>query len=285
MNQRIRHCILNHKAQTYAHQDEQRERKAPGNGKEEHHDGKEQVPQREQQAFALKRSQGRDDQRAEQCPDTYCRAQQTQSFRPGQHHRVVPDIAQTLTDLGDRRRARTAADDRLNLHQPQADDHGDKADAIQKKAPRRSDEGERNAGNRRPDDARHLEDGRVQRNGVRQVLARVDHFHDESLPRRGVERIGHAEQEGKDDDVPRLHPAQEDIGAQDERKRHHAGLRCDEQVAFGDPVHDQAGPQREKKDRHRAGETDDAQIKRRAGQLIHQPGLGDVLHPRPDQRQ
>ena len=60
------------------------------------------------------------------------------------------------------------------------------------------------AGERRPEDARDVEEARVERDRVRQLVA-ADHLERQVLPRRRVEHERGAGQRGDRVDLPQLH--------------------------------------------------------------------------------
>ena len=87
------------------------------------------------------------------------------------------------------------------MHEHQADDHGDVADAVDKEAPAFADRRHRDARYRGSDHARGVEHRRVEGNGVDQVFL-ADHIHDERLARGNVEGVDYAEKSGEHEHVP-----------------------------------------------------------------------------------
>ena len=83
--------------------------------------------------------------------------------------------------------------------------------------------------------------------------------------------------------MPNLHFAGQRQPRQDQGQDHRKGLRSDnDAVAVGAVCH-RAAEWGEKKNRNLTGETYGTQQQRGPGQAVHQPGLGNALHPRPDQ--
>ena len=63
-------------------------------------------------------------------------------------------------------------------------------------------------------------------------------------------------------------------------QQHCAGLRDDQKSSLGDKVHHHSAPRRNNQRWNRRGESHDAERQIRMSELIHQPALGNDLHPR-----
>ena len=170
-----------------------------------------------------------------------------------------------------------------HAHHQQAGDHGDVAGAVGEEAPALADDGYQQAGNGRTDNARRVEHGRVQRDGVHEV-GLADHLHDEGLARGDVEGVDHAEQRGKHEDVPDLDGVGEGQSREDEGQQHGGGLGGDDHAPAAVTIGDDAGDGGEQKERNLPGESDAAQQHQRPGDAVDQPGLREVLHPGAAQR-
>ncbi len=114
------------------------------------------------------------------------------------------------------------------------------------------------------------------------VLA--DHLHDEGLPGGHVERVGESIAHGQDGHVPVLHVARPGQERQCKRLEHERGLGADDQAALGQSVGDGTGHEGKAQHRPELQRADQAELEWRVGQFQDQPGLGDALHPGPDQR-
>ena len=158
--------------------------------------------------------------------------------------RAGPDVAQPFdeTSLG-------AMRPRYSVKVGQAkgakrDQHGAERGAVDQEGPAGPERGDDEPGDRGADHPRRVERGRVQRDGVRQVLI-ADQFADEGLARRGVERRRRAEQEGEHIDVPELHEAGDGEKPERRRERPHRRLRGHEELALIQAVGGRSGPRQE----------------------------------------
>ena len=75
-----------------------------------------------------------------------------------------------------------------------------------------------------------------------------------------------------------------DQDGKDRREDHHAGLGPEQDATLRQGVRQDAGEQAEDHDRDELGGRHDAQPDRVVGQLEDEPGLRDLLHPGPDER-
>ena len=172
---------------------------------------------------------------------------------------------------------------RLHAHQQQADDHRDIADAVGEEAPALADGRHQNAGDRRAHHSRGVEHGGIQRDGVHEVGPR-HHFHDEGLARRDVEGVDRAQQRGEYEDMPDVHAVREGESGEDERQQHGKRLRGDDHAVAAVAVRHDAAERGEKEDGNLAAKADSAQQDHGPGEPVHEPRLGKVLHPGPDER-
>ncbi len=193
---------------------------------------------------------------------------------------VVPPFAHLLEHAG----PVGAAIKRLDAHQQQGCDHGEVADAVDQETPALADRADHQAGDGRPDQPRTVGHRGIDRDGVTEVVAIVDHLDQEGLPPRHVERIDHPLQRGERDDFPQRDDMCQRERRQGERLDGAGGLRPHQQLAAIEALHPHARkrPQRKRNDLSR--EAYDAQQQRRMGQVIDQPGRRQPRHPGADHR-
>ena len=158
---------------------------------------------------------------------------------------------------------------------------GEERGAVQQERPAGAHRRDQKARERRPDDARGVEGGGVERHGVRKVLLSHE-LADKGLPHRGVERGGATEQERKDVDMPELHAAGHRQQSEQQCERPHRALGCKEQSA---PVHVVGGKSRKRQEQHLRGELQRRHDADRGGVALREPGeyqpcLRRALHPR-----
>ena len=191
--------------------------------------------------------------------------------------------AESLDHVPQRGRLAVARPERLDPHHEQSRDHGDIADGVGEEAPALADGGHQDSGHGGSHDAGAVEGRRIQRDGVDQVLA-AGHFGDESLARRNIEGVHHAEQRGEHENLPHLHDLEQGEPGQRAGQQHGSDLGSDHDAMAAVPVGHQAAHGREQKHGNLAGEIDRTQQRRRPGEPVHQPGLRHGLHPGADQR-
>ena len=181
-----------------------------------------------------------------------------------------PGVAQALPQLarrpgGGRHRAQLRP-----VHRGQREDHRHKAGGIGEKADAVSYGGDEDAGNGRAHRAGHVDQDRVQADGVAQVVG-PDELHHERLAGRVLEGVVQAEQRGEDADVPDLHRPGDGEQPQGQRLDSHGALERDHHPALVDAVGNDApiGPQQQ----HRQGlqRDDHAQRSRGVGEGQHEP--------------
>ena len=111
------------------------------------------------------------------------------------------DVGESFARTAEHRRWLLALD-RMQLvgtHRQQTGEYGEKADGVEDEAHPGAGRGDHDPGQSRADDARHVEEARVERDRIRQLVA-PDHLVRERLPARCVEDLGGAEQHGQDVD-------------------------------------------------------------------------------------
>ena len=206
-----------------------------------------------------------------------------------QHERRVADVSsalcQVLEDASDRCRSGDwfYLSELAVTHREIGGDDRDVAYAVEEERDRDVERADQQARDSRPDDPRGVELGRVEPDGVRHVLA-ADHLDGEGLAGRHVDRVVDAEENRQDQDVPDLDDAGHGQPEEDEREDHRHGLCREERLAFRQLVGDDATEQAENDDRPELGDRHQAEPQRIVRQLKDEPGLGDLLHPCPDER-
>ena len=116
---------------------------------------------------------------------------QEQQRRPDRREvgHVVEARPQLVQHPSSRRRALAC---RGSAHREQRRDHREVGDRVDQEAPSLAHRGDQHAADRRTEDPARVHHGGVERDGVGQVGAVLDHAHHERLPRRGVEGVDHA---------------------------------------------------------------------------------------------
>src|SRR5438105_11739864 len=94
-------------------------------------------------------------------------------------------------------------------HQQKSRDDRDEAESIEKKTRGNADVRHEKTRDRWADDARTVEGGTIERDGVHQIFA-AGHLDYERLPRRHIERHRDSAEHGEHDDLPRLHKLRPD---------------------------------------------------------------------------
>lgn len=139
------------------------------------------------------------------------------------------------------------------------------------------------AGDRRADGTGNVDQHRIEADGVAQVRG-ADDLKDEGLSRGILEATDQAEQECERVDLPKFHGMRHREDAEAEGKDPHRRLQDDHEFALVDAVGDDAPVGSEDQDGKCLQRGDDAQGNARSGQLEHEPGLGNALHPGADER-
>jgi hypothetical protein len=202
------------------------------------------------------------------------------------HHQRDPRGAQRVSHpLGDLvAHGAAAARPRqpLRVQRQQCRDHGQERHAVEEEGGGRPPASDDETGQSGTHDASGVEHGGIQRDGASQGLA-SDHLDDECLAGRHVHGVGHAVDPGHHGDVPVPGVAAVDQRGEQQGQHAHHRLGGDEQAALGQAISQRAGEERQDEHRCELQCADQPQEERRVGQLEHQPGLGDGLHPRSDQ--
>ena len=200
-----------------------------------------------------------------------------------EHAGIFPHIAKPAERVVQPGAGVRRADVLRQAHREQPDDHGDEAEAINEVARRHAGPRHEDTRERRPDDSRAVHHRAVERDRIREILAAA-HLDDERLPRGHVEGHHHAAERSHGDDLPRLHVAAPHEECEEQREHHRDDLCDDEHGALRMAIGDPAAPRGKKKHRPRGGRGHDAEQRRRAGHLIHQPAFRGAVDPIADER-
>ncbi len=170
-------------------------------------------------------------------------------------------------------------------HPQQRGNHRDVAHRVDQEAPALAHRRDQQARNRRPDEPRHVDHRRVERDGVAEVLLVVDHRDEERLPARHVEGVDRALAHAEHDDRLHRNPPADRQHRQDERLHHRARLRDDEQPMAVPPIDVEAGHRPEHERGKAPGEPDDAEQHGRPRQPVDEPARRRRRDPGADERQ
>jgi len=168
-------------------------------------------------------------------------------------------------------------------HRKQGADCGEIAQRVDQEADWHSYDRDEHAGNRRADHRRGVENRRVQRDGVHQVLL-AHHLDLECLPSGHVESVDHAGRKSRDHHHPVPGVAcgaqrKQSEGRHDERR-----LRNQEDGSLAIAIRDHAGEGAPDEDRQELRRQGDADQKSAVRELQRQPRQRDGLHPGADGR-
>ena len=165
----------------------------------------------------------------------------------------------------------------------QRSQNGDKAQAVQEEGRRHPEPGDEEPGDGGSDDARAVEDQGVEGDGVGQI--RLAHqIGDVRLARRDVDGAAQSVDRGEDGHVPVLHMAAPDEQGQHERLHHHRRLGEQDDPPLGEAVTHGAADRRQDQDGGELQRGHEPELKRRPGELQHEPRLAHALHPGADER-
>ena len=192
-------------------------------------------------------------------------------------HRRARSVAEALGDLFQHRRAPPgghAPARQRQQREPDGQDH----ERVDDERRRDAEAGDDQARHRRPHDARGVERGRIERDGVDEV-GLAHYLGHVRLAGGHVERLRQAGQHRHDADVPVPHAPGHDQCRQHQGEHRQGELRDDEDAALGQPVSERAGDDREEQDRPELQRADEPESQGRVGELQDQPGLRHRVHP------
>jgi hypothetical protein len=157
-------------------------------------------------------------------------------------------------------------------HQTQRRDDGEERCRIEEEAGRNTDAGDEQPGYGWPDDARGVDDDRVEPDGVGEIV-RPDHLVHEALPSGHVQGGGHAGESGEHPDKPHRHHVGGGEDTEGERQGRGRGLCEQHEPALVDAVGQRAGPGPDHEDGSELQANGDTEIDAAAGELQHEPVL------------
>ena len=167
-------------------------------------------------------------------------------------------------------------------HEPEAREHGEEAERVDREADADAEGGDEDAGERGADHARAVEEARVERDRVRQLLP-ADHLERERVTAGRVEDErcpgGRGERVREPDDLRAGKRQCRQCQGDDHRRR----LRDHDEPPVVEAVRDNARDQAENCERGEAAEGEEADRDGRVRELDDVPGERDVLHPGSDE--
>ena len=134
------------------------------------------------------------------------------------------------------------------------------------------------------DQARSIDDRRIQGDSIRQIFTPVDHLDHKRLARRHVERIDESLEEHQQDNFRDGDDSGQCEKCQRKRLNHREGLRDDQQFVPVPAINPYACDRREEEERYLADETRDSQQPRGVRQTVNEPTRGQPCHPASDER-
>ncbi len=193
---------------------------------------------------------------------------------------VIPAFAHLIEHAG----GFPADGERVNVHQQKGSDDGEVTEAVKEEAPAFAESGDHEAGDGGADETSAVGHRGVDGDGIREVVAVVDHLDEEGLAGGHVEGVDEALERGEGDDLPKINDVSESERGHGERLDGGENLRPDEQLAAIKAFDPYAGERAEKKGEDLAGEADDAEKKRGVREAVNEPASGEARHPCADKR-
>ena len=157
-------------------------------------------------------------------------------------------------------------------------------EAIDQETVTFAERGDYDSGDGGPEKSSHIHHGRIQRNGVAQVSAILNHLNDEGLASRHVEGIDDALSQPQPDYFADGNDSGQSESGQCEGLQHRENLSYHEGLMAVPAIHPHTGEWPQKKTWYPRCEAHDAQKPRRAGYSIDEPTRGDLRHPSADER-
>ena len=170
------------------------------------------------------------------------------------------------------------------MHHEQRGDDREVADAVDEEAPAFAVGSDDHAGERRADEPREIDHGRVERDGVAEVALVFDHLDHERLAAGHVECVDETLHHAEREDVGDGDAMRERERGKGERLHRGEHLRPDEDLALVQAIDPDAGEGREQEGGNLAHEADDAEQPCGAGEAVDEPAGGDAGHPGADER-
>ena len=193
---------------------------------------------------------------------------------------IAPPFAQLLQNIPPRAALLSCE----VFHRQQRRNYRQVTEAVNQEAPAFAGDRNHRAGNRWTDQTRRIDHGRVQRDGIGQVLAVFHHLDDKGLPRRHIESVDRPLKHTEQDDVDDGNAMAQRQRRQAEGLNHRQRLR-DHQHAMAIPAIDpdtRERPQQQHGDL--AGEAHQTEQECRTCEPIDEPCRRNPRHPCADQR-
>ena len=127
----------------------------------------------------------------------------------------------------------------------------------------------------------HVDHDRVEGHGVGQLFS-ADHLDDERLAGRVVDHVDEPQRDGDEVQLPQLQMTAQIETSQYQSLYAGEGLGVEEDAVFAEPIGDGPAEGAEEQDRQRLHGHDEPDGKSGVGKGVHQPRLGDALHPGAD---
>ncbi len=199
------------------------------------------------------------------------------------NRREAAGVAEPLTHLVEHAGGSRCPRSRCDPHRKERGNHGDVAHRIDEKAPPLADGCDEDAGRCGAEQARGVDHGGVERDGVGQVRAILHHLDDHRLARGHVEGVDKPLKDAEGEDVPDIdHPGE---GKGRERARlDHCQYLGDQEDAVAIPAVDEHTCERgEDESRDLPREAEDPKEQRGSCQPIDEPRGSDAREPRTDE--
>ena len=197
--------------------------------------------------------------------------------------RRVPHVAQALPDLFLLPADPFGREQLGAAHRGQRDQHRAERQRVEGEAQGEPDGRGDHPAERGAEHAGHVHGHRVEGDRVRQVSGR-DHLGNEALPGRVVEDVDEAEREGQQVDDPEPDAVRADGDGEDPREQPGQGLRDVQHPLAVHPVREHAADRAEQEHGQEPGRAGEAELGSAVGQVEHDEGLRDALHPGPGDR-
>ena len=197
--------------------------------------------------------------------------------------RRAPHVTQALPDLPLLPADPFGREQLGAAHRGQRDQHRAERERVAGEAQREPDSRGDHPAERGPEHAGHVHGDRIERDLVRQVLGR-DHLGDEALPGRVVEDVDEAERQGQQVDDPEPDAVRADGDGEDPREQPGQRLGHVQHPLPVQPVREHAADRAEQEHGQEPGRAGQAELGSAVGQVEHEEGLHDALHPGPGNR-
>ena len=158
------------------------------------------------------------------------------------------------------------------------------AEAVGEEAERFAEGVNDEAADRRSYHARGVEERRVQRDGVADVLAPVHHVRDERVARRHLEGVEQPARQDERENYLIGNQIGEGQKSEGEGDAHTARLRAEDELAQVEPLDDRARERRKEENRQRGDEVHQPERAVRIREAEDEPAYRDAIHPQPRHR-